>query len=67
MPLLPGDKLGRHEILAAIGAGGMGEVYKARGTMGEIAAKCLRESAVERFQEHGGSAGGARKGSPHPG
>jgi hypothetical protein len=26
----PGDRLGPNEILAPIGAGGMGEVYKAR-------------------------------------
>jgi len=32
VPLSSGDKLGPHEILAAIGAGGMGEVYKARDT-----------------------------------
>ena len=32
MGLVPGDKLGPYEIHSAIGAGGMGEVYKARDT-----------------------------------
>jgi eukaryotic-like serine/threonine-protein kinase len=43
MTLAPGTRLGPHEIIAAIGAGGMGEVYRARDTrLGrEVAIKVL--------------------------
>jgi len=43
MPLAVGDKLGYYEILAPLGAGGMGEVYRARDTKldREVAIKVL--------------------------
>ncbi len=51
MPLSPGDKLGPYEILEPIGAGAMGEVYKARDTRLDrlVAIKISLEKFTDRF------------------
>ncbi len=48
----PGDKLGPYEILASIGAGGMGEVWKARDTRLDriVAIKQLKAEGSARFK-----------------
>jgi eukaryotic-like serine/threonine-protein kinase len=58
MPLPPGTRLGPYEVLSPIGAGGMGEVYRARDPklQRDVAVKVLperlagSESALARFE-----------------
>jgi serine/threonine protein kinase len=51
MPVAPGTRLGPYEILAAIGAGGMGDVYKAKDTrLGRTVAIKILRTHNERFE-----------------
>jgi serine/threonine protein kinase len=52
MTLTTGSKLGPYEILATIGAGGMGEVYRAKDTrLGRtVAIKILNKEHLQRFE-----------------
>jgi serine/threonine protein kinase len=52
MPLATGTRLGPYEILAPIGVGGMGEVYKARDNRlnREVAIKISSEEFTGRFE-----------------
>jgi len=51
MPLPPGHKLGHYEILSLIGAGGMGEVYRARDPRvgRDVAIKVSADRFSDRF------------------
>jgi eukaryotic-like serine/threonine-protein kinase len=53
MPLQSGDKLGPYEILAPIGEGGMGDVYKARDVRLDriVAIKQLKGQHLARFKQ----------------
>src|ERR1700733_14747414 len=52
MPLSAGDRLGPYEIVAPIGAGGMGEVYKAHDPRlkRDVAIKVSQEKFSDRFE-----------------
>ena len=52
MPLAPGTRLGPYEIAAPVGAGGMGEVYRARDTRLDrtVAIKVSHQNFSERFE-----------------
>src|SRR5499427_8785558 len=52
MPLSAGTRLGPYEIVAPIGAGGMGDVYQSRDTRLDrtVAIKISKEQFTERFE-----------------
>jgi serine/threonine protein kinase len=71
MALITGTKLGPYEIISALGAGGMGEVYRARDTRLDrtVAVKILANhlsSSVElkvRFEREGRAISSLNRGS----
>src|SRR6266542_1085732 len=52
MPLSPGTRLGPYEIVSVIGAGGMGDVYRARDTRLDrsVAIKVSQQQFTDRFE-----------------
>jgi serine/threonine protein kinase len=54
MAIFPGSRLGPYKILSAIGAGGMGEVYRARDTRVDriVAIKVLPPRLADRSELH---------------
>ena len=68
MPLSSGDKLGPYEVIAPLGAGGMGEVYRAIDTKleREVAIKVLPAAVAQdperlaRFEREAAASARAR-------
>jgi hypothetical protein len=62
MTLQPGDRLGPYEILARIGAGGMGDVFRARDTRLDrlVAIKDLEDGVQRAVRARGPGRGGAQ-------
>jgi serine/threonine protein kinase len=63
MPLQPGEGLGPYEILSSIGAGGMGEVYRARDPRlnRDVAIKVSAAQFSERFEREPDRAGASHE------
>jgi len=74
MSLSSGSRLGPYEILSPIGAGGMGEVYRARDVRlhREVAVKVLPGSfsqdpdRLRRFEQEARAASALNNSSPSP-
>jgi serine/threonine protein kinase len=66
MSLSAGDRLGPYEVLAQIGAGGMGEVYKARDTRLDrvVALKTSKAQFSERFEREAHAIAGLQLSRP---
>src|SRR5438552_2671614 len=65
MPLTNGSRIGPYEIGSPLGAGGMGEVYRARDRKldRDVAIKVL-DFGLAKMLEPGGSSGSGRPGGP---
>jgi len=62
MPHSPGQKLGAYEVVSPLGAGGMGEVYRARDSKlkRDVAIKGTRLTPTTNIDQYAPSADGTR-------